>query len=95
MPFTIDNYLDAARARHSIASDRELGRRLGLSKGAVNHYRMGHSYPDDGTMLELARLALVDPSQALIDLNIWRCKSDGARALYSQIAKEHAARRSA
>lgn len=87
MQSKIDTYLDTAKRRHGIRSDRELSRRLGLAEGAVNAYRVGRSLPDDEIMIRIARLAVADPVEALIFLNISRCKSAEARAVYSQMFK--------
>lgn len=88
MQSQIDIYLDTAKRRQGLRSDRELSRRLGLSEGAVNAYRVGRSLPDDEIMVRLARLALSDPAEALITLNILRCKSADVRAIYSEMNRE-------
>jgi hypothetical protein len=87
MQFTIVSYLDTAKRRHGIRSDRELSRRLGLAESTVNAYRVGRSFPEDDVMVRLARLAVADPAQALLVLNIARCKSPSAKAVYLQIMK--------
>lgn len=87
MQSKIDTYLDTAKRRNGIRSDRELSRRLGLAEGAVNAYRVGRSLPDDEIMIRIARLAVADPVEALILLNIARCKSADARAVYSKMFK--------
>ncbi len=91
----IDLYLDTAKRRQGLRSDRELSRRLGLAEGAVNAYRVGRSLPDDEVMIRLARLAVADPVEALIWLNILRCKSAEARAVYSEMNKEFTQRKRA
>jgi hypothetical protein len=84
----IDAYLDAARTRAGIASDRALSVRLGYKEQAVNAWRLKRAWPSDESMIALASLAWVEPSIALIDLNYWRAKTSAAREQYSQIRRQ-------
>lgn len=83
---SIDWYLDRARERAGLSSDRELGRRLELSGGAVNQWRTKRYWPDDESMLAIAELAGVEPARALLDLNSWRAKGERVRAVYLDLA---------
>lgn len=82
---TINDYIDAAEARLAKlynlgkCTDRELGRRLGLSNAAVSGWRRGKAYPDDEMMQRLAEIADMNVPAALAWLGHWRNK--GAVAL--------------
>lgn len=75
---TIDDYLDTAKARQGITSDRQLSARLGWTETAVAQIRRRHFTMPDEKMMELARLAGVDETTALIELNIWRTHGETA-----------------
>src|SRR3990167_10061762 len=81
---TIDDYMDAARARHGLNSDRQLARQIGLSAPSVNSWRTKRAWPDDETMVRLADLAGIDLERALTDLNHWRA-GPKARPIYERI----------
>lgn len=69
---TIDQYLDLAKERSGIQSDRGLARTLKVQPATVNHWRTKRSIPSDALMINLARLAKEDETLALIVLNSWR-----------------------
>ncbi|MCH8197435.1 MAG: hypothetical protein IH904_05070 [Proteobacteria bacterium] len=88
-PHTIDDYCDAALARHpDITSDRQLGAALDLSPGAVSHWRCSRMWPAPETMVRLAALAGAEADQALLDLGRWSAKSRRVKALYSRMAEK-------
>jgi len=81
---TINNYLDAAKARAGIKSDRQLSFVLGYSSGApICKQRKEHEWPSPEVMLRLAGLAGIDPEIALQELNVWR-SAEPARAVYAR-----------
>lgn len=83
---TLTQYLDLARARQGIESDRQLGTAIGLKKGIAHQYRKGAALPSDDAMVALAHLAGIDPEIALLDLNQWRAKG-AARSVYMEMAR--------
>lgn len=85
---TIDWYMDRARERAGLPSDRQLGIALGLNPAAVSFWRQKKTWPDDGSMVRLAEIAGVDVSIALVDLNTWRAKTPHARSAYSRLADQ-------
>ncbi len=88
---TVDYYADAARDALQITSDRELSRRLNVSPATVNQWRTRRTWPADETMIRLADLAGIDPTEALMDLNRWRATSPTVRSVYDRIAHRLAA----
>lgn len=82
----IDHYLDAARARLDIRSDRQLAKTVGVSAPTLNGWRTKRAWPDDPAMCRLADLADVPRNVALIELNFWRAKG-AARDVYKDLLK--------
>ena len=83
---SLDWYIDEAKARSGIKSDRELSKFLGLSHVASNYWRQRRSYPTDDTMMRLAEMAHADPQLALIELNAWRNQGTRAAPVYERMA---------
>ena len=65
-------YVDKAKKRSGVRSDIQLSKMLGVSSNAVSYYKNKNVLPTDETMIKLAAIAGVDPTQALLDLNVWR-----------------------
>lgn len=86
MARNLDWYLDEARRRAELDSDRKLSARLDLSGPAINQMRTARTWPSDPTMVLIADLAGVPAEEALLDLNQWRCKDPAARAVYERMA---------
>lgn len=84
---TIDWYLEKAKDVSGITSNRKLGADLGISEGAMSHFKTGRALPSDATMIRLADLAKVDPYIALLDLNTWRTEGDAKKA-YADILRK-------
>lgn len=83
---TIDDYVDAARARIGATSDRQLATRMGLKSSAIPCWRTRRTWPRDDTMLQLAELAGMPAEQALLDLGMWRTEGRTAE-VYRRIAE--------
>lgn len=88
MDQTVDDYMDAARARAGLRSDRQLAISLGIEPTSACAWRTKRAWPADHQMVRLAELAGADPDVALVDLNIWRTKSEIAREQYSSIRRQ-------
>lgn len=79
---TIQDYIELARERNRLWSDRELGRVLNLSGGAVTTWRSGRSLPKEKQMLALAKLAGISTEQALFELSYWNADDEETRMVY-------------
>lgn len=90
MLWTLDQYLDAAKTRREIASDRELSVSLGFHGNMVTQWRCGRAWPSDSAMVTIAELAGVNPHDALLHLNVWRAKGK-AKDYYLEMLKRVAA----
>ena len=86
MTKTIDDYIDAARARAGLPSDRQLALTMKIDPATLNGWRMKRTWPADGQLFRLAELAGIDPKIALLQLNAWRTKSEAARSEYTTMA---------
>lgn len=82
---TIDDYIDKAVDNQKLRSDRALGVKLGMSPASVCHFRTKKAWPSDATMIKIAKLADLDETEALLNLNIWRNFDSDAAPLYSRL----------
>ena len=87
----IDFYIDQAKQKSNSSSDRELAKRLNVTHVAVSNWRTRRVWPSDENMMALSEMAGLSPSQGLIELNIWRTGSPGARRYYEAMLKNVAA----
>lgn len=78
-------YLDAARARAGIPSDRQLAISLGIVANSLRQYRLGLATPQPETMVKLAALAGVPAEVALLDHMAWRADGPVSRDVVSRI----------
>jgi transcriptional regulator with XRE-family HTH domain len=83
---TLNWYLDRALSGFENRSDRRLAEKLGISSSVINAYRHKNTFPSDEKMMEIAELAGVDPTLALLDLSAWRTKGT-ARLTYERLSQ--------
>lgn len=81
----INDYMDAAKDKQGLTSDRQLSRLMGMSQGPINTMRNGKTLPKDETMITLALLGGQDVGIALLRLNTWRNGSSIAGEYYKNI----------
>lgn len=72
---SVDDYLDLARNRQKLPSDRQLCAHLKCTDAVVSQWRKRKSFPSDEHMVRLAELAGLDPQVALLELACWRAVS--------------------
>ena len=80
---TIDDYLDAARAR--LGSDNAVARALGIKSASTSAWRTKRSWPSDHHMVQLATIIDVEDVTALAQLNVWRTPSPAMQAVYRRM----------
>lgn len=68
----INFYMEEAKTRAHIKSNRKLSVFLGLSPIAACNWKTKRAYPSDETMIRLAEVSGQSPFIALLELNIWR-----------------------
>lgn len=61
---TLNSLMDAALKAHSLPSDRQLAKKLGVSASAVSLWRQGRVIKDEH-LAALLELSKADPSEAL------------------------------
>jgi hypothetical protein len=79
---TMQGYLDAARLKHGLHTDRALARAIKIRQPLVSYWRSGKQLPDDDHMVSVALFAGEDPGRALLLLNIWRATSERVALTY-------------
>lgn len=77
---TIDDYLELAKEKQGLKSDRQLGRALEFKSQSISFWRHRKTIPSDENMVELAKLAGEDPETALLELAYWRTCSRNEHA---------------
>ena len=85
---TIDEVLDAVKARHGLTSDYKLAMFLGLGDANIRNYRHGRSLPDEVHCQKLAE-ALGEPPFVLVaEIQAQRARSTDARRLWEMMATQ-------
>lgn len=84
---SLTDYMDAARSRQDLRSDRALAVKMDLQQTTVHRWRAAKSYPSDAEMRRLAQLAGADEEQALLLLNIWRAADEPTRDTYRRLLR--------
>lgn len=84
------DFLDAIRVRYGLTSDYQLAKRLGVTHGAISHYRAGRSQLDDAMAIRVAGLLDLDPGYVVSCAHAERAKDDETRAMWTQLAKRAA-----
>lgn len=90
LPNTVDDFMDLARQRNGLNSDRALARALNVTAATTNGWRLKRTWPKDAHMEQLAELCGVSVDYALMELNAWRT-SGTVRNAYERLAEKIAA----
>lgn len=80
-------YMDLAKQNQGLNSDNKLGKLIGFKGSAISYWRTGKALPSDESMIELAKLAKVDPFVALLDLNSWRATGEAKKTYKKMLEK--------
>ena len=83
----ISYYLDQAKEKNSISSDRKLCEALGYKGRMTTYFRKGQTLPSPEKIIEIAALAGIDEETALIDLGMWSTRGK-AREAYASILQK-------
>lgn len=69
---TIDWYLDTAKEKNSLSSDRQLAKEhLHVSSPSLSDWRTRKSFPKTIHMMKLAQLCESSEEEALLELQVW------------------------
>lgn len=83
---TVNELLDAVKARHGIGSDYKLARFLGLTEGAVRNYRHMRSMPDELACVKIAGALDLDGDVLAAQVQAQRARDEETRAFWQRIA---------
>ena len=83
----IDFYIDRAKNNQGLPSDLKLGQMLGYKGSFVSFLRKRKTLPSPEKMVELAKLADIDPAVALMDLAMWTSEGE-AKKTYATILQK-------
>jgi hypothetical protein len=84
---TISWYIEEAKAHSGAKSDRKLCELLGKSPIWIHQISTGKTWPSDEGMIQLARVAGMDPFTALLDLNMWRSHGEAQKTYRKMLEK--------
>ena len=85
---TFNEYAEKAIVRYGLTGYNNLARELGMTKSSISMLRSGKNIPSEATMIRLAELAGMPKEEALIDLNLWRSKSNPEiNKIWQRVAK--------
>src|SRR6266581_539171 len=89
---TTVQFLDAVRVRHSLTSDYQLGKLLGVSHARISNYSVGRNMMDEAMCLKIAAaLSLDDPGEVLVAIAHEREKRPEVKRAWERVAKRLAA----
>ena len=83
---SIDQLLDSVKTKHGLTSDYKLAQHLGLTMGAIAHYRHGRSLPDDRACQKIGDALGIDGDVLAAQMLARRAKDDDSRAMWNRIA---------
>lgn len=66
------NYVEIAKEKNNLSSDRQVAKYLNISCGAINHFISGKSTPSPDTVLKIGKLAGLDEKTVLIDYLLFK-----------------------
>ena len=85
---TFNDYMNAAIKRQQLTSNNKLAQELGITSASISVLNQGKALPSEATMIRLAELAGLPKEEALIDLNLWRSKSNPeVQKIWQRLAK--------
>jgi transcriptional regulator with XRE-family HTH domain len=83
---SVDQLLDAVKLRHALPSDYKLAHYLGLTIGAIGHYRHGRSLPDDRACQKIGEALGIDGDVLAAQMLARRAKDEDTRIMWTRIA---------
>lgn len=82
---TTNEFLDAVKAKHGLASDYALSKELGVKPSCISNYRSNRSYLDDLMAVKVAEALEIDPLYVIASANAERSKKDSERKVWTDI----------
>lgn len=84
--FLIADLLERAKAKGNIESDYRLAIVIGITHGAMTHYRQGRTLPNEKVIAQLCALSGDDPGVVAAQIQAARSKSPEAVNMWNMIA---------
>lgn len=84
---TVNQLLDAIKAKHNLPSDYKLAMYLGVVPGSVKNWRHSRSLPESKVVERIAQELALDPDVLLLEIESQRAASDFAKAAWLRIAQ--------
>ena len=85
MTTTID-FMEALKARHSLASDYAIAKKLGITCSAVSKWRNQQDFLGDATSIKVAKLLDIDPAYVVACAHAERARSEDEKSIWQGIA---------
>lgn len=83
---TVDQLLDAIKARHKIGSDYKLAQYLGMTDSAIRNYRHKRSLPDEVACVKIAQALDLDGEVLAAQMQSMRARDEETRAFWQRLA---------
>jgi transcriptional regulator with XRE-family HTH domain len=83
---TVDELLDAVKARHKIGSDYKLAQFLGMTDSAIRNYRHKRSLPDEVACVKIAQALEIDGDVLAAQIQSQRARDDETKAFWQRLA---------
>lgn len=81
----LDAYLDEAKRRQGITSERALARALGISAPSLIQWRSGIASPRPALMVRIAEMAGMPPELAMMDRLAWQADDAASRDIVARM----------
>lgn len=83
---TVDQLLDAVKARHKIGSDYKLAQFLGMTDSAIRNYRHKRSMPDEVACVKIAQALDLDGDVLAAQIQAQRARDEETKAFWRRLA---------
>lgn len=83
---TVDELLDAVKARHKITSDYKLAQFLGMTDSAIRNYRHKRSLPDEVACVKIAQAIDLDGDVLAAEIQSMRARDDETKNFWKRLA---------
>ncbi|MDT7522021.1 DUF3693 domain-containing protein [Rhodoferax sp. TBRC 17198] len=84
--FSIADLLERAKAKANIESDYRLAKVIGITHGAMTHYRQGRTLPNESVIEQLCALSGDDAGVIAAQIQAERSKTPEAKNMWLMVA---------
>lgn len=79
------NYVERAKKNQDLTSDAKLAQRIKITGASLSNMINKKISPSEETLIKIADLAGISREEALLDLSIWRAKSEDVKNTWEKI----------